>query len=121
MTRDCDTARMKRVDLVGLLDTMTSLDQQRITARMPAVQIEDVQDSAPQSVIAANDEITRPIDIRWSDPTGIAVRFRTPTGKTPALAVAVPVTTTPASGDMTLIGVICTLSLSLCTALAWLG
>jgi hypothetical protein len=121
MSRDCDTARMKRVDLVGLLDTMTSPDQQRITARMPAIRIEDLDDAAPQSVLDANDEITRPIDIEWAEPTGISIRFRAPTGKTPALVVPARVVTMPASSDMTLIGVICALSLSLCTALAWLG
>jgi hypothetical protein len=102
---------MKRVELVGLLDTMASLDRQRITARMPVIRIEDLEE------LAASDD---PTEMSWSEPTSITVRFRTPTAKSPALSAPARVVSV-AGGDMTLIGAICALSLSLCAALAWLA
>jgi hypothetical protein len=98
---------MKRVELVGLLDTMASLDCQRITARMPVIRIEDLE--------AASEP-----DPSWTEPTSITVRFRTPTAKSPALSLPSRVVAAT-GGDMTLIGAICALSLSLCAALAWLA
>jgi hypothetical protein len=118
MTRDCTTARIKRADLVGLLDTMTSFERQMVTARMPLIRAEDLQ--AAPTTVEEDEEITAPVHTIWTGPTQINVRFRRPRVKTPALTVPAPVTT-PGSSDVTLIGVICTLSLSLCAALAWLG
>ena len=123
MTRECTTERIKKTDLLGLLDTMSSLDQQRITARMPVVRIEDLEaapepvelaEGTPQVVIDVHEEITKPTV------TPHNVRFRKQHEKMKAIARPTPPAPT-GSSDMTLIGVICTFSLSLCAALAWLA
>jgi hypothetical protein len=124
MTRECTTERIKRTDLLGLLDTMSSLDNQRITARMPVVRIEDLHaapepvelaEGTPQTVIDARGEMTKPATLN--------VRFRKPHEKMRAIRIPAPPApvAAPSSSDMTLIGVICTFSLSLCAALAWLA
>jgi hypothetical protein len=47
-----DTARIGHDELVGLLDTTRSPDQQRITAEMPAVQLDDLlQPDLPPEII----------------------------------------------------------------------
>jgi hypothetical protein len=108
MTRDCDTARIKRTDLLGLLDTMTSPDRQMVTARMPRITL-----AVPEE-IDIHDEITKPIQ------RPVQVRFRKPLEKMQALRIPAP-RSVATSNDVTLIGLICSLSLSLCAALAWLG
>jgi hypothetical protein len=42
MTRDCSTARIRSQDLFCLLDTMSDIERQMVTARMPRIRIDEL-------------------------------------------------------------------------------
>jgi hypothetical protein len=107
MTRDCSTSRMSRFDLKDLIDATASPARQMVTIRMPAIRVQELNavpeavsfaEGTPPDPIDASDEITRRLETA-------SARARGSRGP----------------GDVTLIGVICTLSMIVCGALASLG
>jgi hypothetical protein len=115
MKRDCDTSRMSRIDLYTLLDASSAPDRQMVTIRMPKLVQERVQDlnAVPEAVTLADGTPADPIDVSSEITRPIP----------PAIPPAMTHAITPARaglGDVTLIGVICSLAMSVCGALAWL-
>lgn len=119
MTRDCSTARIRKQDLVSLLDTMSNFDRQMVTARMPRIRIDELV-AVPEPVTVAEGTPCNPLDddarktSRFEDPWDEKTREypleRRQKRPPPVRRMA----------DLTVIGAICTLSLSLCAVLACL-
>lgn len=117
MTRDCSTSRIRKEELIGLLDTMSNIDRQMVTARMPRIRIDELV-AVPEPVTMAEGTPFHPV----TDDARKTSRFEDPWDETTKeypverrRRTEVPVRR---MDDLTIIGTICTLSLSLCALLA---
>lgn len=131
MTRDCSTSRIHRDELLSLLDTMASRDRQMVTTRMDKIRIQDLNavpesvelaEGTPSTGVERSQDITAPWTDEWSTPTRVLERPAV-TPQQPVAAAPPPPLLSAARGisDLSLIALLCTLSLSLCAGLAWMA
>jgi hypothetical protein len=130
MTRDCPTSRIRRDELLGLLDTMASSDRQMVTLRMEKLQVQDLNavpesvelpEGTPSHAVDRSQDITSPFEDPWMATTQIRPLQRPAAQPDSIAAVAQQVPNIRSVSDLTLIGAICTFSMSICAVLAWLG
>jgi hypothetical protein len=119
MTRDCSTARIRKQDLLSLLDTMSNIERQMVTARMPRLRIDELA-AVPEPVTVAEGTPFNPLDDDARKTTRFEQSWDDETKEYPAERRQKRQPPVRRMADLTVIGAICTLSLSLCAVLACL-